>query len=809
MRTPRKMLCGATLFVLLFAHFCKAQSPTDRPGPPDERLRLAGSLAREGRIDEAVEQYLSYYADNPEDHSALGWIARLYEKSGRAAEAIEFLEKYLLTGASSPGGYSQFESQCHRLLRLWEEAGGIQAAQKHYLGLTEDENTTATELILAQVMLGRIREQKRDAAGALDHHLATLELISPADDGLRKTVNSLLLHKFIGKNLLDYAVAAYRNCPDPTQMIELGDRLRRDGRGFEMLNLYEDYLLSPTPESTADAHQWHDFSRYRHNSLAAKVIDELVSLGQADPLLEQLDAATVQQTAGAELYRNLAYLLLKMKRHEEAIGEFENYFAAVERPLASDYEWVAGLCRNAGFIDHAIRFYEFARDTGFTDEEIRRESMMSQMSAPMGNWKARFKARILQPLGNLYMEKSRWVDAEACFKEIVDSKATWSTEEAKASLAKVWENLGKENIFIEESKAEVAAEPCNVELATRHAETLQRAGKTREAIEQYQRAVELSPEDLSARLKLADALARDRQDEKAIDEYLKVLHAGLIKDKSEFRRSKGGDPTEPARVLNVLARFCKRNGQGDRLLEVYQEVLSLLDSPETKWKPERYVLERILRDMTDILETKGEHMLIAELWLDYRKQVGARARWAIDDRLRYFDSLTELVAELREETKADSNDYWGRFILGDMLLTEHREGEAVQVYTSLLNDVPEPHRIHHDLGQLFERRLKRYNLALQAYQRALSEVEPGTRDYANRLSLVARTHVKLGNQEKAGELYRQAISLDPRNTDYRRELSKATGIEEEELDVGEPEIGPAEDLSVKRRQASLLANKKD
>jgi len=218
------------------------------------------------------------------------------------------------------------------------------------------------------------------------------------------------------------------------------------------------------------------------------------------------------------------------------------------------------------------------------------------------------------------------------------------------------------------------------------------------------------------------------------------------------------------------------------------------------------MLVRIVRNMVELLEGKADYEGIVELCLSRRSQTGCHARDAIERAARHLDSATELISVLEEETKADANDWWGRFILGDMLMFENRVGEAVKVFISLLAGVPAVHRISHDLGQLFELRLNSYDLAAKAYERSLERVEPGTKDYANRLGMIARVYLKLGRKEKAAECYREAIEYDPSEFEYRLGLQKALGYETEEAAVHKlPE--QIRDLATMRKEAHSLLNR--
>ena len=96
---------------------------------------------------------------------------------------------------------------------------------------------------------------------------------------------------------------------------------------------------------------------------------------------------------------------------------------------------------------------------------------------------------------------------------------------------------------------------------------------------------------------------------------------------------------------------------------------------------------------------------------------------------------------------------------------------------------------------------------MEAYTQNLYMFKEGSRDYANRLGLIARTHLKLGDKEKAAEFYRKAIRCDASKTEhqqYQRDLFKATGGKEGLDEVNITTVEPVEDLKAMRSQAESL-----
>ena len=137
MKASEKFSLVVVLLVLFASQACEAQSVRPRESRHDERLAYARSLAEQGKIDKAVQQYQMYYADNPEKHLALLWISELYAANRHIAEAIEFEEKFLVSGDEYLTKGAHFEDHYNRLLRLWENAGCNEAARDHYLVMLE------------------------------------------------------------------------------------------------------------------------------------------------------------------------------------------------------------------------------------------------------------------------------------------------------------------------------------------------------------------------------------------------------------------------------------------------------------------------------------------------------------------------------------------------------------------------------------------------------------------------------------------------------------------------------------------------
>jgi len=234
------MIAVKTIPALLFCSiFLSMLIPDAHSAEADQdQLAYAQSLAREGNIDEAIEQYLIYHANNPDEHLVLETISGLYKRSKRYKEAIEFAEKFLVSGETHLTKGAHFRDQCNRILELWKKASGSKLAREHYLTILENEKTTPRMKIVAELMLGDIEISSKNYAASKEYYMETLNSISPLEDEWQMAVSDALLYKFIRKQNYDDALTAYKNHPNYGHLQQLGYWLRRQGRGFEMVELY-------------------------------------------------------------------------------------------------------------------------------------------------------------------------------------------------------------------------------------------------------------------------------------------------------------------------------------------------------------------------------------------------------------------------------------------------------------------------------------------------------------------------------------------------------------------------------------------
>ena len=757
---------------------------------PSQRYQYARFLARQGQVAEAIKQFKTHYVDSPDSDYCLREISELLAKSDRVREAIEYAERYLAVAAHFPSDYVA------ELRRLWGRIGEEAEAYRHYQAMASDGGTPQTKAVVAHLVLADIESGRGNVPAAREQYWAALKGVLP-DTGQwhRDVCHYVLAEVFLQREWFDDALAAHRRRPDYGVLLNLGRGLKQEGRGFEMLDLYSDYLLSRPVGPMLDD------SSYAHPEIAREILGEIVFLGEGPALAQRLKGAVAEHPENPEPLRHAGQLFFTMGRYEEGLAEFERYLALKQKPLAVDSGGIADLCRDAKLVEDAIRYYERALRMEWTEED-RRSYPVGQVAAPAQGSGAEFRTRILWSLADLYTKEQRWAEAEVCLKEILDEDAGPLKAEAKAKLAEIWKRTGRENLLLGDLQQSIAGDPCNVAVRASYADLFQRSGQSRAAVEQYEQALKLAPDNPSLRLGLARALAMSRETGRALAQYKAVLYAACRKDKDEFRRGKGGDETEPQRVLFETVRWCERLKNVDVLLDLYEEVLESLKSPQVLWQPDRSVYERILRDMSEIYGRKGEYDRAVRLWLAYRQTLGHSARYALVGQFGNLSTLRPYIETLRKEVEADPNDAWGRFILGDLLAAEGRPTEAMETYARLVRDAPPDEDLDRDLASLFVDQ-GRDDLALIACEKRLRTLEKRTGEYAHQLAQAGALHLRLGQRAEAAERYREAIRYVPSEPGFRYGLFAATEGREGNA---RPAAESVESLKAQRDRAWALLN---
>ena len=624
----------------------------------------------------------------------------------------------------------------------------------------------------------------------------------------RLATDGVLLEQLISRGLLDDALAAYRRRPVHDKLISLGEALKRSGRGLEMLEFYNGFLLGPAENNAA--------SRSYSNGLgtAVEVIHAVIAVEGGPQTEKLLSAAAAKRPGEAHLHLRLGYLRWRMGKHPQALEEFDKFLAANPTASVGRLAWIAGLCKREGLMDKALAYYGRALDTPVTDDDVRARSMMSSRARDPGDIRSELRADLLTSSGEIHCARKKWADAEKCYKQVLDIRPQVSqryVESVCAALSRVWKAMGKDNPLVKEMKDGIEADPGNADLHARLGRLLLAFGQRQDGIDHYRQAAMLDPLKPTYRLALADALVKAGLNVEALAEYTTVLRAAVQTDPGRLVR----EVVTPETVLSGIRRLDSPMTPAptspppdlrDRLFKLYGEVLDM-HPPATAWSPSDYTVRDLVRRMAAILEGKSNYAAVVDLWLNNRARIGMSA---CDEVMRHFgrlESLKGVIDRLRQETKGNKGDISGMFILGDALVAAGRSDEALKTYTELSESHPNDTRVHLDLAGRYSKMSGQGQRVLAEYQAVLAQLPAGGEEHTSVLGALARANLRMGNKDRAAKLFLEALKRDPGNSGYLRGLKEAGGQLPDQATV-KPAPTEDDDAAMNARAKALLADGK-
>ncbi len=768
-------------------------------------------LTRQKHYQQAIDLYKDYLQSHPSDANVLPHMAELYEWNQQYDKAIECRERCVVLEIRAVLAGDHLSDQCQRLLTLWEMTRGEspskdvgrERAHQHYQELLNHAETPVRMKVVAAIILGNIEKQHGNIPTAIDYWSQAYQYSQTMQDDWGRSANRPLLRSFLNEGCLDEASAVYQTHPNLEFLRRLGDQLNRNGRGPEMIDLYQNHLLN------GHRHEKPSFSHFSEIRITEDIIDAIIRVQQGKPVAKHIKEAMAAGPDIPEHHRNLGILLLKLNRKEEGCREIDLYLSAQTPPLITQYSWAGQLCERIGYPDPAITYYEHARTLDVSEEEADQRGRSTPMARPVGYWKQEIKAQVLQSLGNLYIKQEQWKKAEHCFNEIRPFDFDQFKQPAEKQLALIWQKTGQVNTIVKDLHKQVLNNPEDEDLAIQYAQALANANQIDEAIAQLQKSIQHQPESIPLRRQLALMFIKDDQSDSAIATYRDALFMACQNPTGSSAITKGFTPSSPEQLLNDLTRYCKNQQKQAALQAIYLDLLHALDTQTISWQPQPYTLERILKDVTEIYAAQGKPTEAIALWLQHH-DLGRKARWNIREQLAsprglnyHVDGLSPLIATWQSDLLKDPNDPWGSFILADLLWANNESSKALALYQQLSNEATASSPILHDLIQVFEQ-MHQYELALKAHLKSLEVYPENNLEKGRTLRNIARLYLHLDDKNQAVEYYRMAIQCRLSSNERHDCIKALEDLGVDQQGVSASKQYPPRNLQDMRAQASQL-----
>ena len=489
-----------------------------RPGSwlhSDVRRRIEAGFLRSGDYGALADYYRESLEKQPDDLDVRLRLGRTLAKAGRLKDAVATLEKAIELAPES------IDARLG-LIQILRTSGQPGAAAEQFQALAEQDSDNPDYLVQWGNLLledgSRSREQRQDAAAKVWERLVD----SRADDALI-LAQAADLFRNIERN--DRAIELYEKsvglAPDQPQYREyLGEFLHQLGRKDEALEVWA---------GLAEGDR-----RTRQN---------LIRLAEVYSTFEYPDEALKSFAAAAEMDPTLperlrfAELLARSEKFDEALGQLDLALEIAQTPEERDQVLRAriGVYGRSGELQERIA--ETRKETESDEASVgafRRLALMLDANSQLPDAIAAIRMAIeksprdpelLAIAASLYEKSSLLNDAVDSFRQLADLDTRYQSSYLKR-IAQLQMRLGRIDEALATSRQLIAISPGNPDPYRTHSDFCFQAGREEEGLETLRRALRIAPRDRDCRVALASALAERFRTDEAIELYWQQFAAG-------------------------------------------------------------------------------------------------------------------------------------------------------------------------------------------------------------------------------------------------------------------------------------------
>ena len=720
------------------------------PDDPDVSLRVAETLAEEGKFAESLERYeklirLSASDDYARVRYALA-AADLKIKLGRRADALADFEKIRSELSAENWLSRSVNDRFERLFLDESDDAGLADFYENRLLKNPNDAETARRLAAALVRLGRLDEAQKKISEAIKN--------APTDISLRRARIDLLLRE----SAFDEADAEFAE-------LEKLDPENPDVPAQRGLAVLANPQLEESARRKKAAEIWNRLILERADDparllFAAELFDKN---GFADEALRAYRRAVELAPDDPAYSESLGHFYQRLGRKEEAAAAL-NEIASGTRETAPNLDLLSGIFHSLGWADEALdaarraselapnnfdlalrlaeRFDDAAQNGVSATEENSFNALLEnarRLAASDDDWSALTRLEIKtaardQKLGEKILPLQT---ALAGFEKAVDVKSAnefWR-------LASFLEAAGKTDEAARAMARGIAFDGASPRIISDAASLFRRNRKEAESLEALARLAKIDPVRRGEHLKRRAELLRDlgRADE-AVETARQVTEERMTPENARFLAETlftAGNRAEGIATLRRAVRlFPKENdfvekladalaGQGDsgEAFELYERLYERFDEQLGKGAAENESKTRVLVRMATLAKEAG--------------------------------TLDRLIGRLRRDAADAQNRRESILALAEVFLTVQEDGAAQEAIESLLT---EENAAASDNADILER-LSRiaeargdFSGAIRYQERAVER--SNSPDANDRLLTLCRA---AGKNERATEIFLQTV----------------------------------------------------
>lgn len=734
------------------------------------RATLADVLAdRLDRADEAIDQYQDLLEADPDDANALTSLERLYDKTGRADEYLEILDKRI----EAAGSDEEKATLCRRMATEWEERPGGQERAAEYLEKVVEYTGGDDETFRALVRNYWALKDYEKLAAAYDRHIN----ITP-DPGDRA-----ILFAALGKVYEDHldqpdkAIEVFNNLLAVDEQSKIG--LSALGRLYERTGAWAQavQMLQKEVEKEEDVDRqvelFHRMGSLQYENMA-KIDDAEVSFSKA---LELRDDHVEAMNSLAALYR---------ERHD--FGKAARMLRDAAEHTANELDKVKRL-HQAGVtylddLDDEERALEvFEQLIEIDPEHVETGARLAEIYEKRGQWeqalpllemlvrKADSKERGALIELNLRLGRVA-VAAEATDKAIAAYRAAYDLDPtSQEALHRLADLLYQKEEHAEAGKLfqallvhrrDTLESEQIVDVFYKLGDIKQAMGEQSKALNMYEKALDLAPSDPRV-LERAIALYKEKDDYEAVLRCKKNILKGATDDevKQDVAEEIGDLLTQklkrPAEAVSYFNKVIELKADHRRVLNKIMEAYIL----QKKWDDAIKAMGKIEDHETDPTHRARLHYTAAVIYRDELNRPKDAAHHF--DQALVKDPTNRRAFEALKKLYTDQGNFKG----------------LAKAYRLMLQRLPEEtpkaeqEALWHELGDICQHKLHDAKGAIVAYEVA-AKLNPANEA---RQELLAQLYATAGPDayEKAIVANQRRLRSNPLREEAYRELRRLYG----------------------------------
>ena len=651
-----------------------------------------------------------------------------------------------------------------------------------------DHRSASRPGLAATTPASRAREERFGPRGAV------APAASPAGAGLALRLAAVLLSCFFGPNLQ----AAQADTADPARDREMRERYE----AVLLKNPFQDRAFNQVYDSYSKIEgvdKWIEALKPKADGPDGLAVQVL--LGQVyDRQFKTADAIAVLDKAGANGESRPQFKVLLGTLYYKA-GQDDKAAGLLGAALDSltDLDQRSAVCRMLGNLylrqgkrDEAVAVWKRVaeQNPGETFAQLELAEIYED-NRMWTNAIAVYRAiadnakddpyrrcRALRSIGQAMVQSERFKDAISTYEQALELVApgNWLFEDLKLRLVGVYEDIGDLAGLVKYLNAKLEQNPADLEFRDLLAETYARMAKFDEAEKQYKLILERNPRGSATYEKLIGLYTRTAKKAELAATYEKLIE--LFPTDTDYLRRFGESylrDNNPEKAKETWRRLTKDASTAEKLAQLAgwfesydfpDEAIATYQQALEKGKNKEWTLH-----LAGLKFQKGEEAEAVKLWLGVIDPATSKLEdYAEVASILESNNKVDEAAKLRKvAVEKDAKNLDARLALAKVLMRQQKFDEAAMEYDALAGQSENEFLMQQgEAGQL--EAWRELGILAEKQKAWEKELEANAQN-PKLIGRLARLYERIGQREKAIQLYEHRRATEPDNIEHLRSLA--------------------------------------